>query len=64
MLSFSEKPVTMLAIALFVLVGIVHCIRLFSGWEITVNSIEVPMWVSVVGVAISAGLAYGLWWGK
>ncbi len=51
------KPFTTIAAVVFALVSIMHLLRLVLGWEVTVNSIVVPMWVSVLGLVIAAGLA-------
>lgn len=56
-----KKPVTLLAILVFGLVALVHLLRLFFGWEVTINGAAVPTWVSIVGVVIAGGLAAGLW---
>jgi hypothetical protein len=36
---------------------LVHMLRVFSGWEVTVSGMAVPMWASVAGLVIAAGLA-------
>lgn len=50
-----------LSIALFGLVAIAHAMRLLMGWAVTIDSWLVPMWVSVVGTLVPAGLAVSLW---
>ena len=55
------KPFTNLAIAVFILVAVMHLLRLVYGWEATVNSMVIPMWVSVMGLLIAGALAYFLW---
>ena len=51
------KPFTTIAAVIFALVAFVHILRLFSGWEVTVSGMAVPIWASVVGLVIAAGLA-------
>jgi hypothetical protein len=51
------KPFTTIAAVIFALVAIVHTLRMFLGWEVTVNGLAVPMWASVAGLVIAAGLA-------
>ena len=51
------KPFTTIAAAIFAVVAFVHVLRLFLGWEVTVGGVAVPMWASVAGVVIAAGLA-------
>ena len=51
------KPFTTIATVIFALVALVHILRVFSGWEVTVGGKAVPMWASVAGLVIAAGLA-------
>lgn len=55
------KPFTNFAIAIFILIAVMHLIRLVFGWEVTLDSKVVPMWVSVMGLLIAGALAYFLW---
>jgi hypothetical protein len=55
------KPVTNLAIAIFILIAVMHLMRLVFGWEVTLNALVIPMWVSVLGLLIAGALAYFLW---
>ena len=51
------KPFTTIAAVIFALVALVHVLRLFLGWEVIASGIAVPMWASVAGLVIAAGLA-------
>ena len=55
------KPFTNLAIAIFILVAAMHLLRLVFGWEVTLDGMVVPMWVSIMGFLIAGALAYFLW---
>ncbi len=55
------KPFTSIAAVIFGLIAVAHILRLFGGWELTLNGMIVPMWVSVLGFVIAAGLALMLW---
>jgi hypothetical protein len=55
------KPFTNIAIVIFALIAIIHLVRLILGWEITVNAVIIPMWVSVLGLIVAVGLAWMLW---
>jgi hypothetical protein len=44
---------------IFVIVAVMHLVRLFRQWEVQIGSLSVPMSVSWVGLIISALLA--LW---
>ncbi len=51
------KPFTTIAAAIFAVVALVHVLRLFLDWEVTVNGIAIPMWASVLALVITAALA-------
>ncbi len=55
------KPFATATVIILALVAIVHVVRLLAGWSVSVNGIDVPMWVSVIAVVIAGGLAAGLW---
>ncbi len=55
------KPFTLIAIVVFVLVALFHVARYFLGWEIIINAVPIPMWVSLLGFVIAGGLALMLW---
>ena len=55
------KPFTTIAIVIFSFIAIVHLIRMFFGWEVMINGIYIPLWVSGIAVVIFVELAYMLW---
>jgi hypothetical protein len=55
------KPFTATAVVLFGLIAIVHLLRLFTGWQVTVAGFVVPVWVSLPGLIVAAGLALMVW---
>jgi hypothetical protein len=55
------KPFTLVAIAVFGLMALMHVLRLFLGWEVSFNGVIIPLWASVLGFLIAGGLAFGLW---
>ena len=55
------KIFTKIAIVIFTLVSVIHLIRYFLGWEVTVNAVVIPMWISLPGFIIAALLAIMLW---
>jgi hypothetical protein len=58
---WNMKLFTTVTVVLLVLIAIVHALRLWLGWEVTVNGITIPMWASAAGFFVAAGLAIGLW---
>ncbi len=55
------KPFSILAVFIFVLMALLHVLRLLFGWEVIINGAKVPIWVSLLGVVIAALLAFGVW---
>ena len=55
------KPFTTVAVVLLALSAIVHLLRLFAGWEVTVVGLVIPVWWSALGVLIAGGLALMVW---
>ena len=48
-----NKPFTLAAIAIFVIVALMHLLRLLFGWSVTIAGIDVRIWAS--GEAKSRG---------
>ena len=55
------KPFTTSTFIVLSLVAILHAVRLGLGWSVTVDGANIPMWASVAGFVVAAGLAVGLW---
>lgn len=55
------KPFTIIAVVLFSLIALMQLLRFILSWEITVNGVIVPVWVSGIAFVIAAGLAVMLW---
>jgi hypothetical protein len=43
---------------LFLLIALLHAIRLLRGWHVTIEGIVVPIWISWIALVIAAYLAY------
>lgn len=55
------KPFTRITAVVLAVVAIVHLLRLILGWDVYINNVGIDNWVSVVGVIVAGGLAWGLW---
>lgn len=55
------KPFTTIAVVFLAVIAVVHLIRLFASWEVTVVGFVIPVWWSVVGVVVPGGLAFMVW---
>ena len=49
------RPFTMVAGVLLIVVAIAHALRVFYQMPVTIDTTDIPMWVSYVGV-IAPGL--------
>jgi hypothetical protein len=45
----------------FSLIAFMHLLRLVFVWEVIINRMIVPVWLSLLGFMISSGLALMLW---
>lgn len=52
---------TTVTVVLLVVIALAHALRLWFGWDATVDGFTIPMWVSAVAFVVAAGLAMGLW---
>jgi len=55
------KPFTTIGIFVFLIIAFIHLLRLYFGWEVIMNGMIFPIWISVPGFLIMAGLALMLW---
>ena len=55
------KPFTLIAVIVFSLIAILQLTRLILGWEVSVNGVTIPVWVSGIAVVVAGGLAVMLW---
>jgi hypothetical protein len=53
----SQKTFSLVATVVFLVVGLMHALRLFFGWHVELNGWIVPLWVSWVGLVIGLYLA-------
>jgi hypothetical protein len=54
----SQKTFSLVAGLIFLLVAVMHVLRLAFKWEVVLNGWSVPMWVSAVAIVITAYLAF------
>jgi len=55
------KPFTLIAVVLLSLIALLQLLRFVLGWEVTVDGVTVPVWVSGIAFVIAAGLAVMVW---
>ncbi len=54
------KPSTAVAVIFLLLVSITHLLRFIFQVKVTANTIEMPMWMSVLACIVTAALAIWL----
>jgi hypothetical protein len=47
---------------IFGVVALLHALRLALRWQVEVNQREIPMWISVGGLIVAAGLCFWALW--
>jgi hypothetical protein len=55
------KPATTIAIAFLVLIALVQLTRFFLRWEVTINGIAIPVWLSGIAAVLIGALCVMLW---
>ncbi len=61
----SQKTFSLVVSLVFLLIAVMHALRLALRWEAVVNGWSVPMWVSALALLIAAYLAFeGLMFGR
>jgi len=56
----ANRPFTMIAAILFLVVALAHAYRLMTGCEVTLGGSEIPQWISWIGLVIAGGISFGL----
>lgn len=54
----NQKNFIKSASIIFLLIGIVHLLRVIYEWRVRVDAYNVPMWASIVAVVVAAYLSY------
>ena len=55
------KPFTTIAVVLLALIAVGQLVRFVLGWEIAVNGLIIPVWLSGIAFVIALGLAIMVW---
>jgi hypothetical protein len=54
----TQRTFSLVTAVLFFLIALLHAVRLVRGWQVTIEGAVVPIWISWIGLAIAAFLAY------
>ena len=55
-----SKPFTWIASAIFALMAVLHAVRLYTHFQIILGSHTMPLWLSWVGLVVTAALSWML----
>ncbi|HET7816765.1 MAG TPA: hypothetical protein VFK58_04240 [Sphingomicrobium sp.] len=53
----AQKPFTMLAAVIFLLMALVHVLRLVTDFQVIVGTHALPQWASIVAIAVTGLLS-------
>ena len=56
-----DKPFTVVAVVVLLLVSLLQLLRLVMGWAITIDGVAIPLWASGIAFVAAAGLAAMVW---
>ncbi len=54
----TQRTFSLVTAVLFFLIALLHAVRLLRGWQVIIEGAVVPMWISWIGLAVAAYLAY------
>ena len=55
------KPYTKIASVDFAVVALLHLVRVIFNSQVSIDGLDIPIWVSIVGFIIPLLLSIGLW---
>jgi hypothetical protein len=53
-----QKTYNIVTAALFLIVAVVHLLRIILGWPAQIGGLDIPMWVSWLGLVVAGALTY------
>ena len=54
----NRKTYMTVSATLFLIVAIMHLLRIIFGWSVEIGGLSIPFWVSWLGVLVAGALAY------
>ena len=54
----NQKTYVTLTATLFLVVAIIHLLRIIFGWSVEIGGLSIPFWASWLGVLVAGALAY------
>jgi hypothetical protein len=54
----NQKTYNGIAAALFLIIALLHLLRIVFGWPAEIGRVGIPMWASWLALVVTGGLAY------
>lgn len=54
----NQKKFSLVAGVIFLVIAVLHLLRIVSGWEVLVAGVSIPLWVNWVGLMVAGYLGY------
>ena len=54
----NRKTYMTVTATLFLIIGIVHLLRIIFGWQAEIGGLDIPFWVSWLALPVAGALAY------
>ena len=54
----NRKTYMTVTATLFVVVAIMHLLRIIFGWQVEIGGLSIPFWVSWLGILVAGALSY------
>jgi hypothetical protein len=58
----NQQTFVLISGIIFGIVAVIHALRLALRWQVKINQREIPMWLSVDGLIVAAGLCFWAFW--
>ena len=55
------KPASRLSVLFFLLIAAAHLVRVIAGIPVTIGTLALPIWPSIIAVVVPTLLAVALW---
>ena len=53
-----QKAYNTISAVVFLIVGLLHLLRIIFGWPAQIGGLNIPLWVSWLAVVVTGALAY------
>ena len=58
MKTVDQRTYNIVTAALFLIIAVLHLLRVILGWPARIGGLDIPLWVSWLALIVSGGLAF------